>query len=387
MEIYVLELAGGKLYIGQSTNVDERFDRHKNGTGCEWTWTYPPIKIDDRYERVSIYNELVETLERMSKKGIDEVRGGPFAFAVIYDRDRYFITCLIRSVHNLCINCGSSRHKINDCTNQKKPIYTIDELENSTELIYNELVKALDIFYRDGLDGDCEERFRFMKLTYDNKCFTSRLIRCAHDLCMVCGSSKHMANECPNKKNPKHIYTPSERTDVNEPIIVKKLDDNKAGICVQCKMFVHDIADCYFKNACFHCLSFTHEFLNCPYRDKGEKVIRTVICKQEHNINYRPIESENSTKIMESKKSPEPKPNPIAITGDECLICELCYVYGHKRDDCPFRQCCLHCFASDHWYSYCPYLQIDEKITRFEAHAKMAKTTGDNRWLKHYISK
>jgi GIY-YIG catalytic domain len=34
--IYVLELAGGKYYVGKSKNLQYRIAQHFNGKGCEW---------------------------------------------------------------------------------------------------------------------------------------------------------------------------------------------------------------------------------------------------------------------------------------------------------------------------------------------------------------
>jgi predicted GIY-YIG superfamily endonuclease len=46
--IYVLELRGGKYYVGKTSDVDHRFQQHKNGTGSVWTRLHPPVKIIER---------------------------------------------------------------------------------------------------------------------------------------------------------------------------------------------------------------------------------------------------------------------------------------------------------------------------------------------------
>ena len=81
--IYVLELIGGKYYIGASRNVKNRLATHFNCNGADWTKKYPPVKVIEVREG-DIYDETVVTCAYMRKYGIDNVRGGAFAFENLF---------------------------------------------------------------------------------------------------------------------------------------------------------------------------------------------------------------------------------------------------------------------------------------------------------------
>ena len=42
---YVLELAGGRVYIGWSRNLSNRLSEHWAGSGSIMTRTYPPVRV------------------------------------------------------------------------------------------------------------------------------------------------------------------------------------------------------------------------------------------------------------------------------------------------------------------------------------------------------
>ena len=42
---YVLELAGGRIYIGWSRNLSNRLSEHWAGSGSIMTRTYPPVRV------------------------------------------------------------------------------------------------------------------------------------------------------------------------------------------------------------------------------------------------------------------------------------------------------------------------------------------------------
>jgi len=80
--LYVLELAGGHYYVGQSNNVDLRLEQHKSGEGSVWTKLHPvvrelvrqPTGTSDWKKAEPFENQW--TLELMSLRGWEQVRGG-----------------------------------------------------------------------------------------------------------------------------------------------------------------------------------------------------------------------------------------------------------------------------------------------------------------------
>lgn len=80
--LYVLELAGGHYYVGQSSDVDLRLEQHKAGEGSVWTKLHPfvrelvrqPTGTSDWKKAEPFENQW--TLELMSLRGWEKVRGG-----------------------------------------------------------------------------------------------------------------------------------------------------------------------------------------------------------------------------------------------------------------------------------------------------------------------
>lgn len=85
--LYVLLLETDKWYIGQTRNVDKRFNRHSKGKGAIWTKKYKPIEIvmtrntnlTSEGEVALLEDEL--TIEYAKKYGIENVRGGGYCQA------------------------------------------------------------------------------------------------------------------------------------------------------------------------------------------------------------------------------------------------------------------------------------------------------------------
>ena len=73
--VYVLELEGGKWYVGTSNQINLRIAAHFTGNGSRWTKLHKPVRI----HKVCLGGRDVETrvtLEIMAEKGWQHVRGG-----------------------------------------------------------------------------------------------------------------------------------------------------------------------------------------------------------------------------------------------------------------------------------------------------------------------
>jgi len=78
VDLYVLRLIGNRIYVGVSTNVSERIDRHYRGTGAKWTSVYRPIGTVQIIRNVGPDAEKEFTLKYMRAYGWWNVRGGPW---------------------------------------------------------------------------------------------------------------------------------------------------------------------------------------------------------------------------------------------------------------------------------------------------------------------
>ena len=112
--IYVLELRGGRYYIGKSDDPKARFAQHLNGSGSAWTRKYKPLKIV-KVVNASPFAEDQITKEYMSKYGIEKVRGGSYSNIELDDFQVQVLEREIRGATDKCIRCGRSGHFINNC--------------------------------------------------------------------------------------------------------------------------------------------------------------------------------------------------------------------------------------------------------------------------------
>jgi len=113
--IYVLELWGGRYYVGKSDDPQGRFQQHLNGDGSAWTRKYKPLKILKISKNASHFDEDKITKEYMSKYGIDKVRGGSYSNIELDELQILALNMEIRGATDKCTRCGRSSHFINNC--------------------------------------------------------------------------------------------------------------------------------------------------------------------------------------------------------------------------------------------------------------------------------
>lgn len=117
--VYVLELSGGKFYVGKTNSPEFRLQSHFDANGSAWTKKHKPIRV---VEVVSVdeyrdeYKEDMYTLQYMQKYGIDNVRGGSFCEIQLSQDTKNVITKMLRSANDKCFNCGLSGHFAKTCT-------------------------------------------------------------------------------------------------------------------------------------------------------------------------------------------------------------------------------------------------------------------------------
>ena len=124
MKVYVLELEGGKYYVGKTTNVERRFQQHLSGSSSStWTRMFRPIKIINVIHECDGLDEDRITVKYMIKHGIHNVRGGPYISSKLSFEEVTHIHRRIRMAMDLCLICGSNEHFANKCRYQ----YTFEE--------------------------------------------------------------------------------------------------------------------------------------------------------------------------------------------------------------------------------------------------------------------
>lgn len=106
VKIYVLELEQGKIYVGKTTDLDNRLNSHFFESGSVFTKQYKPTgKVLDNLstiDGVSRIRERDETLMQMWKYGINNVRGAGWVKSELSDYAKLNIISALCKKYNLC---------------------------------------------------------------------------------------------------------------------------------------------------------------------------------------------------------------------------------------------------------------------------------------------
>ena len=123
--VYVVELKGGRFYVGQSTNIPHRMMQHRGELPGGSAWckanTFlgrvapmtPPQADFESWERT-------ETLARMHKHGIDAVRGWMYVSVELTQAQREHVFQQVCEKFNLCRACGGQGHYAVDCRGNRR---------------------------------------------------------------------------------------------------------------------------------------------------------------------------------------------------------------------------------------------------------------------------
>ena len=112
--VYVLRLEDNCWYVGSSSDWKKRVQAHTRGEGAEWTRLHKPIECVSHKPGNSLAEES-KTLELMSEKGVENVRGGSYASVVLSTSQVENLRRQISSIRGECYKCGSDDHMVADC--------------------------------------------------------------------------------------------------------------------------------------------------------------------------------------------------------------------------------------------------------------------------------
>ena len=115
--IYVLQLENNKFYIGKTENPQFRLNNHFNFNGSVWTKKYKPLKVLKIIPNCNNFDEDRYTKEYMSKKGINNVRGGTYCKIKLDNDEIELLKKEINGANDCCYICGSNQHFANNCDN------------------------------------------------------------------------------------------------------------------------------------------------------------------------------------------------------------------------------------------------------------------------------
>jgi cellular nucleic acid-binding protein len=177
-QLYVLQLANKKYYVGKTTDVMKRFNEHKSGSGSAWTKLHAPKKILECRPLINYHDENNVTKDYMKKYGIENVRGGAYTQTSLPDHVKTVLNTEFRSNKDTCYKCGEAGHFANQC----------GQVEEEVE----EVVWGCE---------HCDRTFttEFGCMVHERSC-NSELVyespKKKSGACYRCGRTSHYANEC-----------------------------------------------------------------------------------------------------------------------------------------------------------------------------------------------
>lgn len=115
MFVYILQLEGGRYYVGSSNSPYKRINQHFNNEGTTWTKIHKPIEIVEIIPNCDNYDEDKYTKIYMDKYGIDKVRGGSYCTMNLDKNTLKHLEREKRHCKNKCYKCGESGHYADVC--------------------------------------------------------------------------------------------------------------------------------------------------------------------------------------------------------------------------------------------------------------------------------
>lgn len=115
--VYTLKDSSGRMYVGKSHDVDSRIAAHGRGDGTQFVGR--DFKVVDNYTE-GPHNDLEswernETLTRIYKHGIENVRGWMFVSLEPTEQQRRDVFVQVCEKFDLCRRCGRNSHFADRC--------------------------------------------------------------------------------------------------------------------------------------------------------------------------------------------------------------------------------------------------------------------------------
>jgi hypothetical protein len=122
-KVYVLQLKGGFIYVGQSSNIERRIQQHLSGKGAMFTKRHKPTGVVlprlGKVEGAGDSGERQEVLLQMRKHGMHRVRGWKYCNDKLSKTEVLDINSNWVEMFNLCRKCMKPGHMASFCRAKK----------------------------------------------------------------------------------------------------------------------------------------------------------------------------------------------------------------------------------------------------------------------------
>jgi len=221
---YVLQLQHGMFYIGrtQETNISNREFKHLIGAGAVWTTLHPPIRLVEQIEGDKWMEDNL-VYKYMDKYTIDRVRGGSYCQVDLDSFQRRALQNKLKSVNNICYECGQPGHFANKCKNK------IPKQKSESKSIPTSIPTS-----------------------------SSKSTTVISHACYICGQMGHFVKDCTNdRSNNSKTKTNKKRSRSRSPVrdkihqtqstkpIVSQISNLENTTCIRCNNLGHKSDNCF----------------------------------------------------------------------------------------------------------------------------------------------
>lgn len=201
--VYVLLCQGGKFYIGESRDVDARFQQHVQGNGslagAAWTRKYEPIEIFRSFPSQSRHDENNTTIDLMMEHGIRNVRGGSYCAIKLSRTTRRSIKQQMATLRKQCFHCGEKTHMASRCPNRADRAVAWVDYDSELEDANMQHYQQGDVLYQQQQQVQAQQQ---QLLHMDEKerpplaAAPAEALIDTLPLCARCGRIYHDASQC-----------------------------------------------------------------------------------------------------------------------------------------------------------------------------------------------
>lgn len=210
--VYILELEGGRFYVGITGDIMKRIGEHMRSRGAEWTKRYPFVRLHHAETFANKTKEQMEEIEDnftlvvMAKRGIANTRGGKWINIRLLSTEIAEIMQKIKPLPNVCIGCGRPEH--GKCTVLESKVDSKSSGEDVQSPVFGKELAKVKKEKASSLPAEaCVKRaFNCSRCGYPgHRCNTCR-VRISRDgkelglnpviECIRCGHGNHIQEEC-----------------------------------------------------------------------------------------------------------------------------------------------------------------------------------------------
>lgn len=218
-DIYVLQLEGGKYYVGKTNDVEQRVQDHLSNNGSAWTRKYAPQAVIEIIHDASAFDEDKYTKIYMNRYGVENVRGGSYVQEELDGLQLTAIYTELWAANDCCTQCGRKGHFIKDCIASTDVLGNtlVDDSDDEEEEVIE--VYVCGICNREFADEhNCDKHVELCKKGKPTSSVSNNAQRqnTHTPTCYRCGRKGHYSPDCYARSSVNGEYLDSDSSDSSD---------------------------------------------------------------------------------------------------------------------------------------------------------------------------